>query len=137
MLEVAFDQTQVRSNPPIIRLFRPKLPLIRPSPDHRPDRSALELPSRPCNFGLEIYWCALDRVRSQTNLGLDLNLGKIIRSYNSNFRINFSGVSLSIADCFEEPLKLRAGSAALNNGITMLFMKEKSNIFTFLKKRQI
>ena len=51
-LDVASDQTQVRSNPPMIRLFRPKWHLIRPSPDHGPDRSALELPKRHCNFGL-------------------------------------------------------------------------------------
>ena len=33
-LEVASDQTKVRSNSPMIRPFRPKWPLIRPSPDH-------------------------------------------------------------------------------------------------------
>ena len=33
-LEVASDQTKVSSNPPMIRPFRPKWPLIRPSPDH-------------------------------------------------------------------------------------------------------
>ena len=38
-LEVVSDQTQVRSNPPMIRLFRPNWPLIRPSPDHCPDFS--------------------------------------------------------------------------------------------------
>ena len=62
--EVASDQTQVRSNPPMIRIFRPNRPLIRPSPDHRPDRSALELPSRPCNFGLGTHGCALNWVWS-------------------------------------------------------------------------
>ena len=57
-----YDQTQVRSNPPMIRLFRPNRPLIRLSPDHRPDCSALEFPSRPCNFGLGTHGCALDWV---------------------------------------------------------------------------
>ena len=63
-LEVGSDQTQVRSNPPMIRLFRPNLPLIRPSPDHHPDCSALELLSRSCNFGLGTHGCALDCVWS-------------------------------------------------------------------------
>ena len=39
------------------------------------DRSALELPKRPCNFGLGTHGCALDWVWSEVNLGLDLNLG--------------------------------------------------------------
>ena len=38
-LEVASDQTHVCSNPPMIRLFQTKWPLIRPSPDHGPDFS--------------------------------------------------------------------------------------------------
>ena len=59
-----YDQIQLRSKSPLIRLFRPKLPLIRPSPDHRPDCSALELLSRHCNFGLGTHWCALDWVWS-------------------------------------------------------------------------
>ena len=59
-----YDQTQLRSKSPMIRLFRPNRPLIRPSPDHRPDCSALELPSRPCNFGLGTHGCALDWVLS-------------------------------------------------------------------------
>ena len=59
-LEVASDQTQVHSNPPMIRLFRPKWPLIRLSPEHGPDRSALELPKRPCNFALGTHGCTLD-----------------------------------------------------------------------------
>ena len=78
-----YDQTQMRSNPPMTfptfqtkltsdrtisrpwsRLFRPKLPLIRPYPDHGPDRSALELPKRPCNFGLGTQGCAVDWVWS-------------------------------------------------------------------------
>ena len=63
-LEVGSDQTQVLSNPPMIRLFRPNRPLIRQSPDHRPDCSALELPSRTCNFGLGTHGCALDWVWS-------------------------------------------------------------------------
>ena len=46
----------------MIRLFRPNRPLIRPSLDHRPDCSALELPSRPCNFGLGTHGRALDWV---------------------------------------------------------------------------
>ena len=74
-LKVASDQTQVRSNPPMIRLFRPNRPLIRPSPDHSPDCSALEIPSRPSNFVLGTHGCALYWVWSETNLGLDLNLG--------------------------------------------------------------
>ena len=49
----ARSQTQVRSNTPMIRLFRPNWPLTRPTPDHGPDCSRPELPSRPCNFGLE------------------------------------------------------------------------------------
>ena len=32
-----YDQTQLRSNLPTLRLFRPNWPLIRPSPDHGPD----------------------------------------------------------------------------------------------------
>ena len=63
-LEVASDQTQVRSNPPMIRLFRPNWPLIRPSPDHGPDCSAHDFPSRPCNFGLGTHGYALDWVWS-------------------------------------------------------------------------
>ena len=63
-LEVASDQTQVRLNPPMIRLLGPQRPLIRPSPDHGPDRKDLELPKRPCNFGLGTHGCALDWVWS-------------------------------------------------------------------------
>ena len=57
-----YHQTQLRSKSPLIRLFRPKIPLIRPSPDHRPDCSVPELPFRPCNFGLGTRGCALDWV---------------------------------------------------------------------------
>ena len=49
---IPYDKTQVRSN----------TPLIRPTPDHGPDCSALEIPSRPCNFGLRTHKCALDWV---------------------------------------------------------------------------
>ena len=55
------DQTISR---PLSRLIRPKLPPIRPSPGHHPDCSALELQSRPCNFGLGTHGCALDWVWS-------------------------------------------------------------------------
>ena len=57
-----YDQTQVLSNTPVIRLFRPNCPLTRPTPDHGPDCSALESPFRPCNFGLGTHECALDWV---------------------------------------------------------------------------
>ena len=46
------------------------------------DRSALELPKRPCNFGLGTHGCALDWVWSEINLGLDLNLGSKLSYYN-------------------------------------------------------
>ena len=70
-LESAYDQTfqtkltsdQTISRP-WSRLFRPKLFLIRSSPDHWPDCSAVELPSKPCNFGLWTHGCALDWVWS-------------------------------------------------------------------------
>ena len=42
----------MRSNTPMIRLFRTNWPLTKPTPDHGLDCSALELPSRLCNFGL-------------------------------------------------------------------------------------
>ena len=80
-----YDQTQVRSNPPMIRLFRP---LIRPSPDNRPDCSVLEISSRPCNFGLGTHGCALDWVSSLTNLGLDLELGYLLCFINCDEKWN-------------------------------------------------
>ena len=70
-LDIACDQTSQTKltsdqtiSRPRSRLFRSKFPLNRPSPDHRPDCSALELPSRPCNFGLGTHGCALDWVWS-------------------------------------------------------------------------
>ena len=59
-LELVSGQTSVRSNRPLIRLVcawnclwsdrtRQKWPLIRQVPDHCPDKSALEVFSRPCN----------------------------------------------------------------------------------------
>ena len=47
-----YDQTQVRSNTPMNRLFRPNWRLTRPTPEHGPDCSVLELPSRAYNFDL-------------------------------------------------------------------------------------
>ena len=59
-----YDQTQVRLNALPIRLFKPNCPLTRPTPDYSPDCSPLELPSRPCNFGLGTHGCALGWVWS-------------------------------------------------------------------------
>ena len=94
-LECASDQTQLRSNslwsdPIALELFMIRPKCARRGYDQtfqtkmtsdqtisRPwsDRSALELPKRPCNFGLGTHGCALDWVWSEINLGLDLNLG--------------------------------------------------------------
>ena len=95
-LEVASDQTKVRSNPPMIRpncarnflwsdpsalesaydqTFQTKMTSDQTISRPWSDRSALELPKRPCNFGLGTHGCALDWVWSEVNLGLDLNLG--------------------------------------------------------------
>ena len=96
-LEVASDQTKVRSNPPIIRpncarnclwsdpsafesaydqTFQTKTTSDQTISRPWSDRSALELPKRPCNFGLGTHGCALDWVLSEVILGLDLNLGR-------------------------------------------------------------
>ena len=95
-LEVASDQTKVRSNPPMIRpncarnflwsdpsalesaydqTFQTKMTSDQTISRPWSDRSALEVPKRPCNFGLGTHGCALDWVWSEVNLGLDLNLG--------------------------------------------------------------
>ena len=95
-LEIASDQTKVRSNPPMIRpncarnclwsdpsalesaydqTFQTKMTSDQTISRPWSDRSALELPKRPCNFGLETHGCALDWVWSEVILGLDLNLG--------------------------------------------------------------
>ena len=95
-LEVASDQTKVRSNPPMIRpncarnclwsdpsaleiaydqTFQTKMTSDQTISRPWSDRSALELPKRPCDFGLGTHGCAVDWVWSEVNLGLDLNLG--------------------------------------------------------------
>ena len=80
-----YDQTQVRSNSlwsdssaleyVYDQTFQTKMTSDQTISRPWSDRSALELPKRPCNFGLGTHGCALDWVWSEVNLGLDLNLG--------------------------------------------------------------
>ena len=60
-----YDPTQVGALEYAYNQTYPNWPLTRPTPDHGPDCfSALELPSRPCNFGLGTHGCAFDWVWS-------------------------------------------------------------------------
>ena len=84
-LKCAFDQTQLRSNSlwsdssaleyAYDQTFQTKMTSDQTISRPWSDCSALELPKRPCNFGLGTHGSALDWVWSEVNLGLDLNLG--------------------------------------------------------------
>ena len=114
-LEVASDQTKVRSNPPMIRpncarnclwsdpsalestydqTFQTRMTSDQTISRPWSDRSALELPKRPCNFGLGTHGWAPDWVWSEVNLGLDLNLGSSWQS--SSQKTQFPRNMLSI-----------------------------------------
>ena len=120
-LKVASDQTKVRSNPPMIRpncarnclwsdpsalesaydqTFQTKMTSDQTISRPWSDRSALELPKRPCNFGLGTHGCALDWVWSEVHLGLDLNLGMSSNWFNGTSQSNHDEIWKSSESCF-------------------------------------
>ena len=102
-LESAYDQT-----------FQTKITYDQTISRPWSDRSALELPKRPCNFGLGTHGCALDWVWSKVNLGLDLNLGRTLNRFSAAIYI-LNKNSLARSDDGCSRLKMHNGSSPLTD----------------------